>query len=137
MTSILSSISGILPLAIAGIAATQVPQVSNSPSSENLAIWWILGAAGAAVILNNILDAWRKITGNFKERESAGPEYVQKSDCKDVHKTMTDQWEEAEQRHTTRTESLRQEIKSDIKGVHKRIDEILSAVSELKGKIYR
>ncbi len=141
MNSLLSSVSGLLPLAIASIASSE-----SADAQTSTGVWWILGAAGAAVIFNQLVTAWNNLTGRFKEREGTGPQYQRVEVCEAMHKTITDaieeverrqthRMEETEQRHSVRTEGLRREIKGDVSGVHKRIDEVLKGVSRLEGKV--
>lgn len=128
MNDLLTPVSGLLPLVMAQIA-------SPGPDDRSLAVWWLLGLAAAAVIFNQLSDAWRKLTGRFKEREQPGPHYVLHSTCIDSHNKLEATLREIDEGHEERTEALRRELKADTGGVHKRVDEVLKAVSRVEGML--
>lgn len=147
MNTLISSISGLLPLAIASIASAETSAAATPADAQiTAAVWWILGAAGVAVIFNNLFSAWTNLTGRFKEKEGAGPEYVTRQACHEAHQkteaTIKEREENLEQTITelenkleSKSNELRVIVRADIAGVHKRVDAILAAVSELKGRV--
>lgn len=131
MNSLFPTIAGLLPIAI-GVVASQ-----ETSSSDSVTVWWILGAAGAATVFNQIVTAWNNLTGRFKEREGQGPEYITRANCHDAHKMTEQVIKELEAKMEAKVNELHALIREDVKGAHKRIDIILSAVSKLEGKVDR
>jgi len=127
MNSILPALTGLLPIAIASVASQE--------SETSLGVWWILGAAAAAVMFNQLITAWNNLTGRFKERENNGPEYVTRQACHEAHEKLENCLKEQEHAFETKLTEFRNEFGRGIKGVHQRVDSILSAVSELKGRV--
>ena len=149
MNSIIPTISGLLPLAIGAVAAPQ-------DTETTVAVWWIIGAAGAAALFNQLVSAWNNLTGRFKS-EGTGPEYVTRVNCHEAHqkteavlkasdaqreKSIADLEEKIEntfnrldEKLESKQNEMRTIVRADISGVHQRVDAILAAVSELKGKV--
>ena len=101
-----------------------------------MAIWWILGAAGAAVILKNLIDLWNSLTGRFQQNQ-AGPDFITRAACHEAHTKVEDKIDEFEKKLEAKHTELRNIISKDVAGAHKRIDQVLAAVSELKGEVKR
>jgi bifunctional pyridoxal-dependent enzyme with beta-cystathionase and maltose regulon repressor activities len=126
--------SALLPAGLAAVAASQTP--SSAPdSSTAVGIWWLVGASCAAVIFNQLSDAWQKLTGRFKEREPNGPEYVTRQACHTAHTQTETHFKEMENRVEAKVTEIRGIFREDIQGVHNRINDVLEKVSELKGKV--
>lgn len=123
-----STIGGLLPL---GIAASLPPE----PSDTTQAVWWIVGAASAAVIFNQLVTAWNNLTGRFKEKEGAGPEYVSRVACHQAHDKLSVVLKEIDQQHERRTEALRLEQKKDMVGLHDKINTVAIITGEIRGTL--
>jgi hypothetical protein len=110
---------------LAAISTLGLAQVADPAGSSVLL--WIAGAAGAAVIFNQLFSAWARLTGRFKEKEHPDPR----------DKFLTDALTALEDRHSQRTENLRLEMKKDISGLHEKINRTTEAVGELRGELKR
>ena len=126
MTHALAACIPLVPLVLA--------QFIGGEAAGKGALLWLLGLAAAAVIFNQVVMAFRNMTGRFAERVP-GAGFQTREGCATVQQHVTARIDAAEQRSDTRDETLRREIKEDVKGVHKRSDQILAAVSRLEGKV--
>jgi uncharacterized protein HemX len=126
MTDLISATAALSPLVLAQTAAAQPDQP---------AVWWIIGLAGAAVIFNQVAQSWKTLTNRFRERDSGGPRSPTEAECESRHNLISTQLQNITEQAQGRSESLRQEIKKDLGGVHQRIDEVLRAVARLEGKV--
>lgn len=119
-------------LAILPLLLGQMPAVTSSELGG-----WLLSAAAMAVIANQGIAFWKNISGGLKEMPPPGETYVHKTVCKLLHigveKRLGEQSERIGQSEEA-TEALRLEIKNDVRGIHDRINAILAALGELKGK---
>ena len=111
----------------------------------------ILVLAGTQIMQFGLL--WRKMSGVAEKREitpqplvvQAATEHAPRdhthahyqtiSDCKAMHTCEKDNATRSEMQLSGRIEQLRLEIKSDIKGLHARTDDVLREVSALSGRI--
>ncbi len=110
----ISSIVSVAPLVLAQIPAVGATEVGQ----------WLLAGAAVAVIANQGMSFFKNLTGGFaRKRSAADPDFSTRELCDQRH-LMVD----------ARLESQRMEIKSDIKGIHNRIDDVLKAVSRLEGR---
>jgi len=128
MNNSISSFVSLTPLLLG-----QMPAVSSSELGG-----WLLSAAAVAVIANQGMMFWKNISGGLKETPPPAQTYVQKTVCKLLHIGVETKIREQSERIETaeeNTEALRREIKDDVKGIHDRINIILEAVGELKGKV--
>jgi len=117
-------------LSLTPLILGQMPAVSSTELGS-----WLLCGACVLVILNQGADFWRK---NLKEQPTPAKTYVMRTVCKLLHVGVDEKFDEHSARiekASADTEALRKEIKSDVKGIHDRIDVILEAVSQLKGKV--
>ena len=103
--------------------------ISLGSESATPILWWILGLAGCAVAFNQVSQAWRRVTGGFETR-AAGTEHRKRADCIEIHKTVTSSLKDIARDSAESDDRLRREIKTDIDGVHRRIDDVQKAVSK-------
>ncbi len=129
MTDLLSNFVPLVPLVIAQIAPAE------STRGEILTV--LLGIAALAVIANTLAELWRNLTGKLKEQPPPGQTYIRILDCKETHAEINARFLRIEERADERSDALRKEIKTDIGGVHEKINAVISAVGELKGEIKR
>ena len=87
---------------------------------------WLLIATAICVSINQLLGVWQKLFPGKYEQEA-------KIARGRLHKRI----DATGLRLEEKTQSLRLEVKEDIKGIHSRIDDVLTAVSELNGIIKR
>ena len=130
MTDNVTTALSLAPIVLATVAPA-------APTETTLAVWWLLGLAGAAVVVNNILAAWEKITSRFKERESAGPEYQHRKDCERIHADDHNQLAATRESIEERIETLRSEFKHDLSNLHDKVNRSSERVSEIMGEIKR
>jgi hypothetical protein len=129
MSDTLSAVVGLCIPVLAQLAPAGAPGTEHSA-----AIWWLVGLAAVAVAFNQVASAWSRITGRFQER-TGGDRLVTEEMCRRQHDTSARAYKDQEATHSARTENLRVEIKSDFKGVHNRIDDVMGAVRALEGTI--
>lgn len=100
---------------------------------------WIL----AASVVLNFFFLIGKFTGRKESRDigpqplrvQGEPEYATKSDCTRQHAQVDASTTAMEGRLTSAINSLRDETRTDIKGVHKRIDVLVGAVNAVVGQL--
>jgi hypothetical protein len=141
-----------LPSTISALSLPVLAQMLPQNTDRDAAVWVMVGLAGLAVIVNQVIAAWRNITGVQAKREIQQPleikaaqefaakahehnEFQRLAHCKEMHSQIETQMRDEEERQDVRMDDLRREIKVDIGGVHKRIDAVLAAVSNLGGQI--
>jgi hypothetical protein len=111
----------LLPLVLAqSVGANSAPQFG----------WWLLGLAAAAVLLNQLAQAFRNLTGRFVEREPEGG-FRRRSDCIAIHEKLASQLAEICSNMRSATEAQRKESRDDMGGVHRRIDALQTQISNL------
>jgi hypothetical protein len=130
MTDNVTTALSLAPIVLATVAPA-------APTETTLAVWWLLGLAGAAVVVNNILAAWEKITSRFSERESKGPEYQHRKDCERIHADDHNQLAATRESIEERIETLRSEFKHDLSNLHDKVNRSSERVSEIMGEIKR
>lgn len=111
-------------VSLAPLALGQMPAVSSTELGS-----WLLAAAAVAVIANQAILLWRNISGGLKEMPPPADTYVTKTVCKIIHSEVAKNLAQNEDH----IEGLRREIKEDVKGIHNRINDVLTAVSRLQG----
>ena len=137
---------GITPLVLAALFGRNLGgEAQPEAAGAGILVWWLIGLAGVAVILNQVAGAWRNMTGRFQEKESPH-QYRKREDCLQIHAgikhDITALRNQSEQSDT----ALRLEVKEDIGGIHRRIDglqtqftghsnKVVGAVERLGGKI--
>lgn len=119
--SSLSTIAALLPLVIAQIAASAQPATAQ-PTQQTLMLWWLLGAAGVAVLLNQIITAWRNLTGNLRESPPPATTYRKRDDCLAIHNELKADLGKLSSRIEITDADQRKIQREDINGVHRRID---------------
>ncbi len=119
---------------LVGLSLPVLAQLAPAPDDRSAAIWWLVGLAAVAVAFNQIATAWGRLTDRFSSRPT-GAGLVTDDRCRFEHEKVGKAMERIDANHVARSEDLRQEIKSDIKGVHARIDDVLRAVSDIGGQI--
>ena len=130
MTPLLSAVLAQLAQVSQSAGLAQVPAATRSDI-----VTVLLGGAALAVIANQVQQLWRSNTSAFR-RESAGAvEYQSRENCDKMHAGLGSQLSNMDRAATNRVDALRLEIKQDMGGVHRRVDEILAAVSDLAGQI--
>jgi len=131
----LASGAALLPIVLAQLGG----------EGTNTLLWWILGLAGAAVLLNQLALAYRNLTGRFEEKNGSSG-YRRRSDCMEIHRDEKRAFNDFARKSEEGDQQLRLEIKGDISGVHRRIDglqqqitnhtnSIVGAVGDLAGQI--
>ena len=111
-------------------------------STVQLVVFWILGGAGFAAMLNQVLSAWQKLTGGMKETPPPASTYRTREDCNGIHSKDRD-WIRAVERKVNGA-ATRDELRQESDGLHARIERtqetfnqaerrISAAVGELKG----
>ncbi len=121
MNSSISSFVALSPLILG-----QFPAASESEIGR-----WLLVAAAVAVIANQGITFWKNISGGLKEMPPPADTYVQKTVCKIIHTNTTQHLKE----YREENQELRKKMSEDVKGIHERVDSILDAVGQLKGKV--
>jgi len=125
-------------------------------AQTNAALWWILGAAGAAVMLNQLVQAWRNMTGGML-RKPDDDQARKRTDCIEIHKRTNNRINGLEAESEAGDTSLRLEIKADMTAIskelragfatanmqdetrasktHSRIDGLTSSLYEMRGTL--
>ena len=129
MTPLLSAVLAQLAQVSQSAGLAQVPAATRSDI-----VTVLLGGAALAVIANQVQQLWRSNTSAFR-RESGTVEYQSRENCDKMHAGLGSQLSNMDRAATNRVDALRLEIKQDMGGVHRRVDEILAAVSDLAGQI--
>jgi len=127
MNNFFSSVVPFLPVALAQM----------TPGEADPVVWWIIGLAGTAVLVNQVATAWQKVTGNLKERPTPSETYQRISVCEKEHKRIDENIDRIARQITEGLESLRLEFKRDGAGVHDKINRVAERVGELTGEIKR
>jgi len=109
------------------IANFLLAQISLPDPDAFLFGYWIVHAAAILAIGYMIT----KIVIMFRRRPPIDAEFATKRELNLLQKQSDGRDDKIEEQIT----EMRQEIKSDIGGVHKRVDEILKGVSRLEGKL--
>lgn len=128
MSDTISTLAALAPAAVAQVAI---------PTETSALVWWLVGLAAAAALFNQIVAAWRNLTGRFSDRPADGPEYVTRPACHQAMKEVADRLDRIDQCRLNDMADLRNLIRSEVGGTHKRVDAILSAVSEVRGELKR
>jgi hypothetical protein len=123
LSDLVGSLSTVLFFPVAAAAAQGVSE--GGTDDRALALFWIAGLTAAAVIFNQVFQAWGSLTGRFARRIEGDPVVTQLA-CKEEHK-----------REEQRRENLRLEVKQDVRGIHSRIDDVLAAVAAVRGELRR
>lgn len=124
MQGIISGVIALSPIAFAAAAPDSDPSTTS-------ALTWIAGAAAAAVIFNQVSEAWGRMTGKFSQDESPVGGYRGRHDCIEIHKALNTNREKCREKLEASDHDLRLEIKDDIEGMHRRLDAVLIAVTTL------
>ena len=117
---------------------------------EHLSPWFVSQVAILAFALFGAVASLTSIYKNVRGvspqplRVQGEPEYVTVAHCNATHDRNLREHGELHSRiggvdrgAKANVDSLRLELKSDFKGVHDRINDVLAAVSELRGEIKR
>ena len=129
MSDIFSSLTALSLPILAQLAGGQGQGQANSP-----AVWWLIGLAAVAVGFNQIASAWGRLTGRWQERPT-GERLVTEEACRRRHENHENHDESVKGAQAARIETLRLEVKEDVKGIHNRIDDIMGAVRDLRGRV--
>lgn len=117
-------------LSLAPIVLAQSPAIGATELGQ-----WLLAGAAVAVIANQGFSFFRNVTGGFQRKQSTSDDtYTPTSVCNKQHTGLTAQIAKLSTDAEARSEKLRLELKDDVKGIHKRIDDVLRGVSRLEGK---
>ena len=109
--------------------------IAPPADDRSMAVWWLLGLAAAALIFNQVADAWGKLTGRFSRDASPEGGFRSRKDCIEIHQQLNQNREKVQDSLMNADTELRKEIREDITGVHKRLDAVLTALVEIrKGK---
>jgi hypothetical protein len=121
---------------LSNLLGLSLPIIAQLSPDRGDAISWLVGLAAVAVAFNAITTAWGRLTGRFTENP-LGPRAVTEEQCHQQHVEAKRESERNEKEQAERTEALRLEIKSDVRGIHSRVDDILRAVAEVQGAMRR
>ena len=125
LNNAVSSAIALVPLALAQVPAVGASELGN----------WLLACAAAAVIANQGMMFFKNLTGSFARKQTPSVDaYQSLGDCEKKHALITKQIAGISGESEIRFEKLRLELKDDVKGIHKRIDDVLRGVSRLEGK---
>ncbi len=115
-------------LALAPLALAQAPAIGATEIGQ-----WLLVAAAIAVIANQGMAFFRNLTSQFTKKPSSDS-YTSQMECEKKHAAIASQLDTFSTDAETRNEKLRLELKGDVQGIHKRIDDVLKGMSRLEGK---
>ncbi len=115
---------------LAPLILGQIPAVSSTELGS-----WLFVLACVLATANYGFTFWKNITGGLQKKQSTRDDvYTSLADCEEKHAAITMQLFKHSTDTEARFEKLRLELKEDVKGIHKRIDAVLSGVMRLEGK---
>jgi len=134
-------------LARDGLPYLYLASASMLPDRISSGVLWIVGLVGAAIAFNQLVQGWNNLTRNSASVSGAS-EARKRSDCIEIHKVANTRMKDIEGSIDDSKTSLRLEIKKDIDGVHRRIDDLHqvfttqssalnSSLGEIRGELKR
>lgn len=106
-------------------------QIASVKGEHSVAVWWILGLAGAAVMFNQISEAWTRMTRRFQDRTPDGAQIQSVEECRRVHQGVTKAFEDLDRD----IEQVNVRTEERVGKIHSRLDGIVALLHELKGAI--
>lgn len=125
MNSFVGGLVLMVPLLLA-----QMPSASDT----KMGVQWLVGAAAAAVMFNQVAQAWKTMTGKFSKMSEPEGGYRTRHDCIEIHKALHADRVKVQDGLAQADTALRLELREDIKGIHRRIDDVLTAVANIGGQ---
>lgn len=127
MNEAISTLTALAPAAVAQLSASDASPL----------VWWLVGLAAAAAIVNQVVLAIRNLSGkSVRDRDAVSPEQ-----CAARHASLDSRldvrFRDIERALIERDNALRAVLSQDVRGVHQRVDEVLGAVSEVRGELKR
>jgi hypothetical protein len=144
----------------APVMLAQISMPVSTPAVVQIFFWIALAVLVSAALINQVGPAWDRITSGFQRRQTPpasipralGSEDERtfgarmRQDCIAIHKALGEDRERTLEALRTADEGVRKEIKDDIVGIHRRIDNVqaqmqavgermVSSVAELAGQI--
>jgi hypothetical protein len=126
----------------------QVTPSSIVPAPFLALLWIATGLLVVAMLINQGVPAWRVLMGSAPAAPDDSPEggYRTRHDCIGIHKSLNEHRERISQQLIEADKAVRAELKADISGLHRRIDnvqaqvaangeKVIAAVSELSGQV--
>ena len=126
----------------------QVTPPSSVPSFFLTLLWIATGLLVVAMLINQGVPAWQRLMGRAAASPTDDPEggYRTRKDCIGIHKSLNEHRERISQQLMDADKQVRAELKADISGLHRRIDnvqaqvaangeKVIAAVSELSGQV--
>ncbi|MFH0878569.1 MAG: hypothetical protein V2A34_02540 [Lentisphaerota bacterium] len=123
MSQFLNNVIPLIPLTLANLPAVAPAELGS----------WLISFAAVAVIAHQALGLIEKFKKMTKEQPRPAETYQTMALCQVVHKAVEQRFEDFKKEN----ENGRKEMRIDLKGIHSRINDVFSAVDELKGQIKR
>lgn len=130
MSDLVSAAGGLSLPIIAQVAA----QAEVSTADRNPAIWWMVGAAAAAVVFNQLSQSWDRLTGRFS-RQNNDPQMQTAEGCKVIHQHLDEKMEAFCDRVTGAVEKLGRDAEERSSKLHSRIDPISQRVTAVDARV--
>ena len=110
-------------LAQSGVGATELGQ-------------WLLVAAAAAVIANQGTTCFKNLIAGLQKKHTPRSEGMpDMAFCDERHHDIDGRITGLDRILSSKLDAMRTEMKSDLKGVHSRVDDVMKGVARIEGKI--
>lgn len=131
MSDLVSAAGGLSLPVIAQVAAQ-----ADGASSGNPAIWWLVGAAAAAVIFNQLATAWDRLTTRFSRQQTPdGQQFQTAAGCKAVHSAFDSKVDSFCREIRDSIAALGREAEERSSKLHARIDPISQRVTAVDARV--
>lgn len=123
----------------------QVTPSSLVPAPFLTLLWIATALLVVAMLINQGVPAWQRLMGRFSTDAPEGG-YRTRHDCIGIHKSLNEHRQQITQQLMDADKQVRAELKTDIAGLHRRIDNVqaqvaatgekmIAAVSQLSGQV--
>lgn len=127
MLKILTDVAPLVPLVVVGTGTMP----ADGGANDNAVMLWLAGVAGVSIIFNQLAQVYKTLTSGLKEQPPPSQTYATKTDCTSKHSHVDKRFDDI----AIRFNSSDAKAEARVTSLHSRINEVLAAVSELKGRI--